>query len=998
MEIRNFGPKVLCLVAVLAMLVPAAWAQNPSGTLIGRVGDAEGGALPGVTVTATSPSLQGERITVTGVNGDYKLAFLPPGLYQVTYQLEGFTTSRREVKLSAAQTTTSDITLELGAVSEEIVVTGQQATISESITGAATVTKDELESLPIRRDLVGAVNLAPGVANSGFRNTAPSINGAPTFENLFMINGVVINENIRSTVLDLFIEDAIQETTTSTSGISAQYGRFTGGVVNAITKSGGNNFDGSLRVNLTNEDWESRTPLSGERVDDLSESYEGTLGGFFWKDHLWFFAAGRDRALAGSNATDITNTQYPTTDEETRTEGKLTLSPHPSHSIIGSYLEIDRTRTNTDFGTILDERSLNPNRSDPQEIKSINYTGVLTDSLFVEAQYSERNFIIGQGSGGVQDLIEGTLIRTRGEGFRYWAPTFCGACEDEERNNENLLVKGSYFLSTANSGSHDLTFGYDTFEDIRFVINHQTGSDFTVYGSDVVRNAAGDIVLDAGTGSPFPVFDPNAASVPWIRWFAVFNEDLAQPTAFKTNSFYVNDSWQLNDRWSFNMGVRYDENDGVDSSGAQVADDSKFSPRLGASYDVKGDGDLVFNASYGTYVAALANAVADDASPGGAIGDLRYSYGGPPINVGCTPGVNCLNSAEVLAQVFAWYESQGGVFDLAQLDPNAPIVAFQNVNDVPGATTQIQSGVASPSVDEITFGVTKRLGNKGLVRADIVLREWEDFYGERTNLDTGQVDTSTGPADVTLIGNFNTGVERNYEAFQASFRYRFTDKFTLAGNYTLSNTDGNFLGETTNAGPVTATVEAYPQYREASWNYPSGDLRVDQRHKLRVWGVYRILDTQRHKLNVSWLENYFSGQPYGATGNVNPSPFVTNPGFATPPTAITYFYTARDAFRSDDIHRSDLSLNYSFNLNAWGRNVEIFVQPEILNVWNEDGVIDPQGLDENEGINLLSTFNPFTDTPVEGVNFERRSTFGQPLNENDYQTPRTFRLSVGFRF
>ena len=71
---------------------------------------------------------------------------------------------------------------------------------------------------------------------------------------------------------------------------------------------------------------------------------------------------------------------------------------------------------------------------------------------------------------------------------------------------------------------------------------------------------------------------------------------------------------------------------------------------------------------------------------------------------------------------------------------------------------------------------------------------------------------------------------------------------------------------------------------------------------------------------------------------------------------------------------------------------------EILNIWNEDGVIDPQGLDENEGVNRLTTFNPFTATPVEGVDYELRSTFGQPLNENDYQTPRTFRVSVGFRF
>ena len=996
---KNWTSSLLVGVAVaLALCATQAWAQNPTGTLTGRVSDSAGGAMPGVTVSASSAALQGVRTTTTGPNGDYKIAFLPAGTYQINYELEGFSTSVRTLKMSAAQNTVSDISMEVGAVAEEIIVTSQQAVISETNTGAATITFDELEGLPIRRDLSNAVRLAPGVAASGFRSNGPSISGAPSFENLFMINGVVINENVRSTVLDLFIEDAILETTTSVSGVSAEYGRFTGGVVNAVTKSGGNEFQGSLRVNLENEDWESATPLTNSQADDISETYEATLGGFFIKDHLWFFGAGRDFTDNEEATTDITLTSYPRTEEERRLEGKLTLSLTTSHSIIGSYLEIDRTRTNTDFGTILDLRSLNANRADPQEITSVNYTGILTKSAFVEAQFSQRDFIIGSGSGGPRDLINGTLIRTRGEGFRYWAPTFCAECPDEERNNENFLVKGSYFLSSESAGSHDIVFGYDTFEDIRSVINHQTGSDFTVYGSDVVRDAGGDPVIDPASGSAIPIFDPNASSVPWVRWFAVFNEDLQRPTSFNTNSFYVNDNWQLNDKWSFNLGARYDENDGIDSAGQQVSDDSKVSPRLGVSYDVKGDGDLVLRGSWGTYVAGLANGVADDASPGGAIGDLRYDYAGPAINVGCVPGVNCLTADQVLVQVFNWYESQGGVFNLADLNPNAPITQFQNLNDVPGATLQVAGGIESPSVDELTFGVTKRLGNNGLFRADVVLREWNDFYGDRTNTDTGQVDTSTGPADVTFLGNFSSNVERDYQGLQTQFRYRLTDRLNTAVNYTLAKTEGNFLGESSNSGPLTASTESYPQYREARWNYPTGDLRVDQRHTLRAWATYDILDNERHNLSVSWLENFFSGQPYGATATIDPRQYVDNPGFATPPSSVTYYFTDRDAFHSDDIHRSDVSLNYSFHFSALGRDFEVYIQPEMINVFGEEGVVDPQGLDTNEGIRTLARFNPFTETPVEGVNWEKRSTFGQPLNENDYQQARTFRLSVGFRF
>lgn len=991
MKLGTTALRVCAAIGLLLLAAPLA-AQNPTGELTGRVTDSTDALLPGVRVTATSPALQGARTAVTDGNGAYKIPFLPPGDYTVTYQLDGFQTAARDVKISAAQTTPSNVRMQVGEVTEEIVVTSQQAVISETQTVAATITHDEIESLPVDRDLSNAVRLAPGVTNSGFRASTPVMGGAPSYENLYMVNGVVINENVRAEILNLFIEDAIQETTTSLSGISAQYGRFTGGVVNAITRSGGNRFEGSVRANFTNQDWTARTPLSPERIDDISEVYEGTLGGYFMKDHLWFFSAGRDRSLSGSGQTNITNISYPTTDEETRLEAKLTISPATNHTIIGSYLEIDRSRTNSTFGTILDTRSLNPNRKDPQEIQSINYTGILSGSFFVEGQWSKRDFIIGQGSGGVPDLIEGTLIRTRNEGFRYWAPTFCGSCEDEERNNENFLVKGSYFLSTESAGSHDLVFGYDTFDDIRFAINHQTGSDFTVYGSDVVRDAAGDPVIDPASGSAVPIFDPNASSVPWIRWFAVFNQDLAQPTSFKTNSYYVNDTWQLNDRWSFNVGLRYDQNDGTDSAGFKVANDSKVSPRLGASWDVNADGDMVLRASYATYVAGL-NQLADDASPGGAIGNLAYEYGGPPINVGCTVGVDCLTADNVLRQVFAWYESQGGVYNLAQLDQNAPIVAYQIANRVPGATSQIRDGVSSPAVDEITLGITKRLGGKGLFRADLIRREWKDFYGQKTDLTTGQIDTTTGPADVTLLGNYDTGIERDYIGLLTQFRYRVSDRLNVAANLTWSKLKGNFVGEGSGTAADYATIFNYPEYRQASWNYPTGPLPSDQRITLRAWAGYDIINNDRNRLNVTWMENFFSGNPYNLTISVDPRPYVTNPGYATPPSSLTYFLDGRGSLTTDDVHRSDLSLNYSFYLHAGNRRLEIFLQPEVLNLFDEEAIDGP-----NASTRLLQRFNPFTETPVEGVNWEKRSTFGQPTAESSYQTPRIFRFSVGLRF
>jgi len=126
-------------------------------------------------------------------------------------------------------------------------------------------------------------------------NRQITINGGPSYDNVFMVNGVVVNENLRGQPHSLFIEDAIQETAVMTAGISAEYGRFTGGVVSTLTKSGGNNFSGSFRDSLNNPSWTKTADYSGatKGVDTTNQVYEATLGGRVIKDRLWFFGAGR---------------------------------------------------------------------------------------------------------------------------------------------------------------------------------------------------------------------------------------------------------------------------------------------------------------------------------------------------------------------------------------------------------------------------------------------------------------------------------------------------------------------------------------------------------------------------------------------------------------------------------------------------------------------------------------------------------------------------------
>ncbi|MGQ9495240.1 MAG: hypothetical protein ACUVRY_03135 [Thermoanaerobaculaceae bacterium] len=134
--------------------------------------------------------------------------------------------------------------------------------------------------------------------------------GAMSYENLWLVPGVVLNENIRRRALRLFIEDAIQETTVSTTGISVEYGRFSGGVITAFTKSGGNEFSGFFRDSLFRDVWQEPTAKPVFRDDKLNHTYEGTLGGRIIRDKPWFFLAARQRCLETGIQTASTQILY----------------------------------------------------------------------------------------------------------------------------------------------------------------------------------------------------------------------------------------------------------------------------------------------------------------------------------------------------------------------------------------------------------------------------------------------------------------------------------------------------------------------------------------------------------------------------------------------------------------------------------------------------------------------------------------------------------------
>ncbi|HNX49111.1 MAG TPA: TonB-dependent receptor [Thermoanaerobaculaceae bacterium] len=991
---------VMCVLAV-GFLGGLAWAQVPTGTLTGRVTDGRE-ALPGVTVVLTAPTLQGNRATISEVSGDFIFRFLPPGDYKARFELQGFQTLEASLKITAAQTATLDAVMPIAQVTEEVTVTGNLETISTSGQVATTFEQSLVDALPVGRNLVAVAALTPGVAATG-PGDALSISGAMSYENLYMVNGVVVTDNIRGTPNTLFIEDAIQETTTQTGAVSAEYGRFAGGVVNTLTKSGGNDFSGSLRVNLSNDSWASKTPVSVEPGDKTNVVYEGTLGGYALRDRLWFFTAGRYRELESSAQTDFTNIPYTYGSTQTRLEGKLTYALNSAHRVIASYMNVNTEETNNAFGTILDLASLDKQRKLPQDLLALNYSGVLSNSLFVEGQYSRRRFTFDGSGGDYTDLIKGTQIKDNTHRWASNSPSFCGVCDNERRNNDDLLLKGSYFASSSTLGSHDLVLGYDRFNDVVKSNNYQFGSNWLFWPTTYLLTDSDGVVLDPVLHQPIPVVYGDGSTDMSI--WPIFSP--SKGTKFTTNSIFVNDKWRVSNRLSVSLGLRYDKNDGKDASHRTVAKDDRVSPRLGLSLDLTGDGGLVLNASYGHYVTAVAGSIADQGA--GSPSQLGYLYEGPDLNADCSatnPGA-CLNAHQILEHVFAWLFANG------KNSWGGPVGRDIVYGGVSGISRVVGDNLRSPYSEEITIGASKRLGSKGLVRMDYIHRDYKDLYALFASMSTGKVEDQFGWVyDREVIGNTNQ-LKRSYDGVNLQASLRVSEKLAVGGNYTWSHAYGNYEGETVNAGPIpnAANADYYPEYQQQRWTNPKGDLSVDQRHRARVFAVWDVVNTQHHKLSVSAMESFFSGRPYEAIGTIRPYTYVTNPGYETPPQTLTYYFSKRGAYRTDDITRTDLSVNYAFKVPALGRGLEFYIEPEVTNLFNEQGAetVDTTVLTRYNQAAAFARLDPFTETPREapqgssptaadGYHWQKGPNFGRAMQVTDFQTPRTFTLSFGVRF
>ena len=433
------------------------------------------------------------------------------------------------------------------------VVAESPAPIATPVVGI-NIKHEEIEALATPRTLQGIATLSPALSEQSPNAGQLVINGGFAFDNIFMVNGVDVNDNLFANPQNLFIEDAIEETQVLTSGISAEYGRFGGGVVNAITKSGGNKFSGSGRVNFLNPSWSTETPFEERsnvnRPDINQQTYEGTFGGPISKDHLWFFTAGRYASVENPQTIQVSGVQVLQDDKNKRGELKLTGTVCQNHTIQGGYL-------NNCARSVEHLRPLQPGWRSGQPDHAQPAEQLLLHELprRPRRRHAGRRAVFAaplrvQGRRHRRDHQHPGIARSTHPPSTciYNSPYFC-ACDPEQRNNRQLTAAVTNFWSAAR---HAPDQGR-----LRVLPQPANGRQLAVADELRVQHRfrsptrPAQPMLDA-SGRYIPVFVPGDSSIDF------YPATVGATLNIDNNSLYFQDHWAINGRWSADLGARYE--------------------------------------------------------------------------------------------------------------------------------------------------------------------------------------------------------------------------------------------------------------------------------------------------------------------------------------------------------------------------------------------------------------------------------------------------------
>ena len=824
----------------LALLVAstAAFGQAQRGTIEVNVTDADGQAVPGASVSAVSDETLTRRTVFTDETGRAQVVALDPANnYEVTVSLEGFATQKIQgVLVSAGSNQSLSVTLSVEAVSDELIVTAEAPLVDVTKTQSGqNITLELTESLPTARSYQDYLQLVPGVQDSIDGDSPASRSGVNysdrlgsvgnSTDNLYYFDGINVTDRTSGTTGADLNTEIIQEQAVLTGAIPAEYVGAPGLISNVVTKSGGNQFSGSVNYYLQDD---SLVEDNDNFADDTFSTFDTafTLGGPIVTDKAWFFTSFRiveeERDVVDRDGNFL---RTPTQTNE-QAFAKLTWAISDSDVLSGTFLN-DPVEQDGSFNR---DR---PNSADLAfdqggERYIIGYNRVWGAAAF-ELAVSDHE----------ADLNNAPINRTaaREVTFRPGSdtsnPTLGGAGQDNFVTRSNDSIRGAFeYLFDSSFGDHAVKIGYDTGETSLFEnqellgdpqaswlsISSQelgtpvflceivgtcsaTGDQFTTVEFGLSPDdfqgfranlSAGDLATltglwdDDGDGflsdteiTDNMVFLSSAGNpdgqINYTRDLQTSSGDQTEKTEFW--QAFIQDSWQWN-KWSVNAGIRAEQWDHFASTGDDISDfDTAVGPRVSVAYDLKGDGRSSIGAYYGRYYDAVRNNMTDFA------GSLTGRIIEEQVWV------------EEL-QAFTTFRIRGG---LAQQD------GF------------FAPRIETPYTDEIQVQYKQDLGQNMMFEVNLIDRETADIMEDYGNLyydpdvyaglggDLSASDSLfLGPAffgfptlnDIPtnlnfIIGTLPPEAFRDWQGVELIFRKRYSDNWQMLASYNYADAEAN---------------------------------------------------------------------------------------------------------------------------------------------------------------------------------------------------------------
>jgi hypothetical protein len=925
------------VVILLTTLASPVRGQQAAG-IIGTVTDESGGVLPGVTVTATSPALQVPSVTaVTDATGEYRLTPLPIGTYTVDYVLSGFQTVRREgVRLTIGFTARLDIGLKVGSLEETITVSGLSPVVDTTSTTTTTqFTRESIELLPSSRNgVVSLLAQAPGVRT--LRDVGgSSINTVPTFrvfgqagEAYSTLEGVQTSSlQASSGQANYWDYTAIEEASVRTIGNSAEVPS-RGVNLNAIVKSGSNEFHGStwynktsseLQSNNVNAELEALGVTQGERLN-TRHSYSADLGGRIIRDKLWFYGSAR-RAI---NAFEPLNTFMPdgspavADDVAWFTTAKISYQMSPSNKIIGFHHHNHKH----------DLSSLNQFRAwdyrgglmTPSHTAKIEWQKLFGNSLVTTLQYGRYQYYGFRFNFSPRDV----------------PPSFDQITEIEKGPQTNLgenpqsprdHFKGAltWVRPDLFYGNHEFKVGVD-YASARFGRTYPAGQEKIYQGA--FTGPVYNYRLIFQDGAPYRL-------EAWNMWS---NARVVSEYA----SGYVTDSWTIGRRVTLNLGLRYAHDNGyVPESCREAALPpgnvafpaecyakqqfnvwSSVAPRLHGAWDLAGDGKTVIKGGWG-----------------------RFDHQRQQV-----PEMNAADPQVRTTTTYRWRDLNGnGDYDPgeADLNPNGPDFVSQSG----GSNTVPHPDEVQPKMDELSVSVERELMQNFAVRVSGIyaqyhntyritnlLRRYETYNVPVTRPDPGP-DGRVGSADdpgvlftywefpTTLAGRAferfarinDPNADQTFKSIDFSAFKRLSKNWQLLASYSATLRDvpiqvsasGSEFDGNVESGPDNPNGEIFTADRQWEWTG-------------KVSGVY-VLPFQ---ISTSATYEHRSGYPWARQVRFTGGRTIPN---------ITVNVEPIGTRRMPHQNQVDFRVEKSFNLRAAHRAT---VRMNIFNALNDNTVLD----------------------------------------------------------